>query len=206
MPQRRNVARPGRIARRATSAGQRGAERAAAPFQPYGEEVIDRIVAEWGEVLPGDDAAAREITASVLRIATLIEKDTQRMLGRYGLLDTEYRLLSGLRRAGAPFCRSPSELSPRYVPVTSGGLTGVIDRLARRGLVRRLTNPTDGRGILVELTAEGRSLSERVMAAVAERQALLLHGFGEPQRHEAAALLRRLLRAANAAFGSSPFD
>ncbi len=206
MPRSRN-ARPRRVTGRAASgAGRRARNAAAAAFQPYGEEVIDRIVAEWAEVLPGDDRAAREITASVLRIATLIEKDTQRILVRHGLLDTEYRLISGLRRAGPPFCRSPSELSPRYVPVTSGGLTGVIDRLARRGLVRRLTNPTDGRGILVELTAEGRVLSERVMASVAERQALLLHGLGESQRRDAASLLRRLLRAANATFGSSPFD
>lgn len=206
MPRSRN-ARPRRITRRAASgAGRRARNAAAAAFQPYGEEVIDRIVAEWAEVLLGDDRAAREITASVLRIATLIEKDAQRILVRHGLLDTEYRLISGLRRAGPPFCRSPSELSPRYVPVTSGGLTGVIDRLARRGLVRRLTNPTDGRGILVELTAEGRTLSERVMASIAERQALLLHGLGESQRREAASLLRRLLRAANATFGSSPFD
>ncbi|MGH8328156.1 MAG: MarR family winged helix-turn-helix transcriptional regulator, partial [Steroidobacteraceae bacterium] len=78
--------------------------------------------------------------------------------------------------------------------------------LARRGLVRRLTNPTDGRGILVELTATGRALSERVMASVAERQTLLVHGLGESQRREAASLLRGLLRAANATFGSSPFD
>jgi DNA-binding MarR family transcriptional regulator len=178
----------------------------AQPFEPYGEEVIERIVAEWADVLPGDDRAAREITASVLRIATLIEKETQRVLAHYGLLDTEFRLLGGLRRAGPPFCRSPSELSPRYVPVTSGGMTGVINRLARRRLVRRLTNPTDGRGILVELTADGRVLIERVMASVAERQALLVHGLGESERREAAALLRRLLRAANAAFGASPFD
>jgi DNA-binding MarR family transcriptional regulator len=207
MPPSRN-APSNRTPQRAARASPRRAARAEArPFEPYGEEVIDRIVAEWASVLPGDDRAAREITASVLRIATLIEKETQRVLAHYGLLDTEFRLLGGLRRAGPPFCRSPSELSPRYVPVTSGGMTGVIDRLARRRLVRRLTNPTDGRGILVELTADGRVLIERVMASVAERQALLVHGLGEePDRRQAASLLRRLLRAANVAFGASPFD
>jgi DNA-binding MarR family transcriptional regulator len=182
------------------------ADGAAGGSEPFGEAVIDRIVAEWSTVVPGQDAAAREITASVARIATLIQKDTQRVLAQYALLDTEFRLLGGLRRAGPPFCRSPSELSPRYVPVTSGGLTGVINRLVRRRLVRRLGHPHDGRGVLVALTASGRKLIEAAMSAVAAQQARILVGLTPAQRQQAARLLRRLLRAANVAFGVSPVD
>jgi len=175
-------------------------------FEPFGEAVIDRIVAEWNAVVPGQDAVAREIAATNARIATLIQKDAQRVLAKFALRDTEFRLLGGLRRAGPPFCRSPSELSPRYVPVTSGGLTGVINRLVRRKLVRRLGHPRDGRGVLVELTAPGRGLIEAAMAAVAAREACIVVGLTAAQRRHAARLLRRLLRAANVAFGVSPAD
>lgn len=187
-------AKPGTA--RATSAG----------FEPLDEAVIDRIVAEWQAVVPQQDPAAREITAAAARIATLLQKDTQRVLTQFDLRDTEFRLLGGLRRAGPPFCRSPSELSPRYVPVTSGGLTGVINRLVRRKLVHRLGHPRDGRGVLVELTASGRTLIEAAMAAVAVRQARIVVGLSAAQRRQAARLLRRLLRAANAAFGASHVD
>jgi|HubBroStandDraft_1064217.scaffolds.fasta_scaffold40850_3 DNA-binding MarR family transcriptional regulator len=175
-------------------------------FEPFGEAVIDRIVAEWNDVVPRQDAVAREIAAIVSRIATLMQKDTQRVLGQFGLLDTEFRLLAGLRRAGPPFCSSPSELSPRYVPLTSGGLTGVINRLARRKLVRRLVHPHDRRGVLVELTAHGRKLIEAAMGAVAARESSLIAGLNAAQRRHAAQLLRQLLRAANTAFGVSPYD
>jgi DNA-binding MarR family transcriptional regulator len=178
----------------------------AAGFEPLDEAVIDRIVAEWQAVVPEQDAAAREITAAAARIATLLQQDTQRVLTKFDLLDTEFRLLGGLRRAGPPFCRSPSELSPRYVPVTSGGLTGVINRLVRRKLVRRLGHPRDGRGVLVELTLSGRALIEAAMTAVAARQARIVIGLSATQRRQAARLLRQLLRAANAAFGVSHVD
>ena len=184
----------------------RNASSTSAGFEPLDEAVIDRIVAEWQAVVPQQDAAAREITAAAARIATLLQKDTQRVLMQFDLRDTEFRLLGGLRRAGPPFSRSPSELSPRYVPVTSGGLTGVINRLVRRKLVRRLGHPRDGRGVLVELTASGRSLIETAMAAVAARQARIVVGLSAAQRRQAARLLRRLLRAANAAFGASHVD
>ncbi|HTY94503.1 MAG TPA: MarR family transcriptional regulator [Steroidobacteraceae bacterium] len=157
-------------------------------------------------MVPNQDASAREITASIARIATLMQKDTQRVLARFGLLDTEYRLLGGLRRAGPPFCSSPSELSPRYVPVTSGGLTGVVNRLARRKLVRRLVHPTDRRGVIIELTAPGRKLIEAAMGALAARTATVTRELSPARRIQAARLLRQLLRAANAAFGVSPFD
>jgi DNA-binding MarR family transcriptional regulator len=192
-----------------TRRGARGQPSSAKPvsgFEPFGEAVVDRIVAEWSAVVPRQDAVAREIAALVSRIATLMQKDTQRVLAQFGLLDTEFRLLGGLRRAGPPFCSSPSELSPRYVPLTSGGLTGVINRLARRKLVRRLVHPHDRRGVLVELTAQGRKLIEAAMAAVTARESSLMAGLTAAQRRQSARLLRQLLRAANAAFGVSPYD
>lgn len=38
---------------------------------------------------------------------------------------------------------------------TKGTLTGIVDRLADKGLVRRLACPHDGRGQIVQLTAAG---------------------------------------------------
>jgi DNA-binding MarR family transcriptional regulator len=46
-------------------------------------------------------------------------------------------------------------------------LTGVLDRLERRGLVERAANPSDRRSILIRLTLTGRTHAERVAAAFA---------------------------------------
>lgn len=42
--------------------------------------------------------------------------------------------------------------------ITKGTLTGIVDRLQEKGLVRRLPSATDGRSQLVALTAAGREL------------------------------------------------
>jgi MarR family transcriptional regulator, organic hydroperoxide resistance regulator len=46
-------------------------------------------------------------------------------------------------------------------------LTGVLDRLERRGLIERVAHPDDRRSILVRLTAAGERDAERVAAAFA---------------------------------------
>lgn len=46
--------------------------------------------------------------------------------------------------------------------ITKGTLTGIIDRLVRKDLVRRVDVPNDGRSTLVVLTAKGNQWFERV--------------------------------------------
>lgn len=49
--------------------------------------------------------------------------------------------------------------------ITKGTLTGVVDRLVAKKLVRRVASPTDGRSQTVELTAQGESLFARIFPA-----------------------------------------
>jgi DNA-binding MarR family transcriptional regulator len=52
-------------------------------------------------------------------------------------------------------------------------LTGILDRLERRGLVTRAPNPHDRRSVLVELTPSGRAAAKRIAAAFAAVEARL---------------------------------
>lgn len=93
------------------------------------------------------------------------------------------------------------ELGERTL-ITKGTLTGVVDRLAERGLVRRVASSTDRRSQIVQLTAEGDALFDRVFP---EHVSYLGVGFGQLQDAELGELellLRRLrlsLTAARAA-------
>lgn len=49
--------------------------------------------------------------------------------------------------------------------ITKGTLTGVVDRLEERGLVRRVGSPTDGRSTVVQLTPRGEAEFERAFPA-----------------------------------------
>ena len=49
--------------------------------------------------------------------------------------------------------------------ITKGTLTGVVDRLERKGLVTRETPPENRRSVIVQLTATGQQLFEQVFPA-----------------------------------------
>jgi len=49
--------------------------------------------------------------------------------------------------------------------ITKGTLTGVVDRLTDKKLVRRIASPSDGRSQIVQLTKRGETLFERIFPA-----------------------------------------
>lgn len=49
--------------------------------------------------------------------------------------------------------------------ITKGTLTGVVDRLEAKKLVRRIASPADGRSQLVQLTAKGEAVFGKVFPA-----------------------------------------
>ena len=59
----------------------------------------------------------------------------------------------------------PSKELGEKTLITKGTLTGVVDRLADKGLVRRVASPSDGRSQVVQLTRAGEKLFARVFPA-----------------------------------------
>ncbi len=162
---------------------------------PYLDAAVEMMLIEWSGVLPELDQGVKAIVARVARIDSRIRVATAAVLRRHALLDNEFRLLAGLMRGGPPYRRSPSELAPRYVPVTSGGLTGIAHRLERRGLIRRVAHGSDQRVVLIELTREGRALARQAMEGFAEVEQRLLGGLSKAEREEGNLFLRKLLRS-----------
>jgi DNA-binding MarR family transcriptional regulator len=78
-----------------------------------------------------------------------------------GLSPAEVNVLACLGEAEPPTIRRVGEATAQP-PST---LTGLLDRLERRGLVERRPNPRDRRSTLVALTRDGRSAARRVSAA-----------------------------------------
>ena len=77
--------------------------------------------------------------------------------------------------------------------LSSAGVTSRIDRLERRGLVRRLADPNDRRGVMIELTDAGLEIVDAAVAAnaVSDRQLLDRLDPGEVTALEG--ILRKLL-------------
>ena len=84
------------------------------------------------------------MTARLSRIGPLLARRQETIFDRFGLNRGEVGALSALRIAGPPHRLSPTRLG-KGLMLSSAGVTSRIDRLERRGLVRRLpTRTIDG--------------------------------------------------------------
>ena len=68
---------------------------------------------------------------------------------RLGISGTERKLLDVLDRLGP----STAGQLATHTGLTTGAITGVVDRLVKAGYARRETNPRDRRSVIVTLTA-----------------------------------------------------
>ena len=106
----------------------------------------------------------------------------------------EYAAL--LRRSGKPYQLSPGQLVHETL-VTSGTMTNRVDRLVTRGLVERLPDPGDRRGVQVRLTTAGRKAVDGALDALLAHEYDLLAGLSPAEATSLANALRVL---------SLPFD
>jgi DNA-binding MarR family transcriptional regulator len=73
----------------------------------------------------------------------------------------EYDVLYTLSKCPGPV--RISELN-HHVLLSQPALSRLVDRLARRGMVKRQPDPADGRGVLLSLTDAGRSIQREIGA------------------------------------------
>src|SRR3954453_12474762 len=156
------------------------------------EDLTDRIIDGWTGTQPDVDLSPLHVTARLSRVGPLLARRQETVFGRFGLNRGEAGMLSALRLAGPPHRLSPTRLA-KGLMLSSAGVTSRIDRLERRGYVRRLDDPNDRRGVLIELTDEGLQAVDAAVAAntVSERTLLGRLEAGELAALEA--ILRKLL-------------
>ena len=154
-------------------------------------EEIDRIVAQWSQRLPDMDPEAIEVSKRMWLLATLMQKAETERLKSFNLDRGEFDVIVTLFREGPPFKMNPTVIF-KSLMISSGGLTARLDRLEKMGLIRRDSDPEDRRGILVELTAKGRALTERAVRTYLGVGQDLVAPLTSKERKELASLLRKL--------------
>jgi DNA-binding MarR family transcriptional regulator len=154
---------------------------------------IDVFVEEWRRERPDLDFSAVEITARLVLLSGALQRDWDTSAAaNFDLGGGAFPVLLALRRVGAPFELTPTTLS-REAYLSSGGMTQLLDRLEQRGLVARRPHPTDRRGLLVQLTPDGRRLADDVLTLRLTKAAAFLAGLTAEQREQLQTLLRALL-------------
>jgi MarR family transcriptional regulator, 2-MHQ and catechol-resistance regulon repressor len=107
----------------------------------------------------------KENYADSLKLFTVLSKAYRSLMDRavkdmkqYGLTASEFTILEVLYHKGS----YPLQQIGEKVLITSGSMTYNIDKLEKRGLLRRVPNPSDRRVIYAELTDTGRELFDDI--------------------------------------------
>ena len=161
-------------------------------YTPVRVDEVDRLVAEWNRERPDLDVSASHTLTRITRLALLQAMSFTPVFARYGLTWGEHLVLAALRRAGPPFRLTPTVLFCGLL-LSSGAMTNRLDRLEETGLVRRLPDPNDRRGRLVELTAKGRRVVDKAVVDHIADEERLIAPLTRSERQQLAVLLRKLL-------------
>jgi DNA-binding MarR family transcriptional regulator len=162
------------------------------------KDPVDAIIEQWAEVRPDLDTAAMEIFGRIYRLTRAMGDRMDKAYATLGIGRGEFDVLATLRRSGEPYTLSPRQLSATLM-LTTGGMTGRLDKLERAGLLRRSPDPHDRRGLQVTLTEEGLALVDRAVGAGLAVQTEALSALDAEQAGQLAGLLRELLLATETA-------
>src|SRR3954449_5524910 len=155
------------------------------------KDEVDRLIEAWRRERPDLDVAPMEVLSRVSRLARHLDRARSQAFDTHGLESWEFDVLAALRRAGPPYELSPGRLLKETL-VTSGTMTNRVDRLASRGLVERLPDPQDRRGVLVRLTPIGLDTVDGALEGLLSRERNLLAGLPPADQRALAGLLRHL--------------
>ncbi|MEU1944220.1 MULTISPECIES: MarR family transcriptional regulator [unclassified Streptomyces] len=107
-----------------------------------------------------DDARLNEeLIDCLFAIRTQVHGELKDLAREAGLTDTQTDVLWRLSRAEEMTARRLSDL----LRCDASTATSMIDRLEKRGLVRRVPHPSDRRAKVIQLTPEGCALRDRVI-------------------------------------------
>ncbi|MDX8516230.1 MarR family winged helix-turn-helix transcriptional regulator [Mesorhizobium captivum] len=152
-----------------------------------------RAIEQWRKERPDLDVSPMGVIGRLSEVASLISRERLAPLfARFDLQSGEFDVLATLRRSGAPYALTPTELYEATM-VTSGAMTARLDRLEKAGLIQRAPHPSDRRGVVVRLTEKGLALVDDALTAHVANEHAILAGLTSEDREVLAKLLAKLI-------------
>jgi DNA-binding MarR family transcriptional regulator len=174
--------------------GPRSAKvRARRPATPDGEpecgdddfdEHVRWATAAW----PAIDPDVEGVVTRIEKAARYFDRSAADTLEKVRLTHGELKVLLRLTRAA----RGQGDIA-RSLLVSTGTMTNQLDKLESAGLVRRLPDPDDRRGKLVEMTEKGHETLDNYISVQAERETQLLSHLKATEKKQLIDLLRKCL-------------
>lgn len=94
----------------------------------------------------------------LMKASKSIEERIKRDIKRYGVSTTEFTILEALYHKGQLTVQQICDA----VLINSGSMTYVIDKLQKRGLLKRFPSQQDRRVVQVQITDEGKEVMDEI--------------------------------------------
>ncbi|MGE5690684.1 MAG: MarR family winged helix-turn-helix transcriptional regulator [Pseudomonadota bacterium] len=162
-------------------------------------DVVDAKLEVLGRELPQIDLPTEGVVQRIQRLAWLLNRSLNETAASYGLTHADWGLLGSLRAAGAPYRQTAGTLA-QHLSITPGAMTSRLDKLERRGLVRRVPDEADRRVLQIELTDEGDRMWSEAVGVQAEKERMIAAALDDGEKEQLNDLLRKLMLS----FGAVP--
>lgn len=130
-----------------------------------------------------------EILRSLRRITRAIDIHSRRLAQAHRLTGPQLVCLRQIHKDGET---TPSALA-RQISLSQATVTGILDRLAARGLVTRVRSESDRRRVMLTLTAAGRAVADTAPSPLQQRFADRLTALPEEGQARIAEVLQQIV-------------
>ena len=155
---------------------------------------VQSVIDAQKRQFPRLDYSAKAVAARLVRLGTVFIAAIERVAAAFGLSANEYVILCVLRGSGRPFRLPPKAITP-LMPLSSGGMTNILHGLAARSLIERLPDPSDRRGVLIQMIPLAVKLIDQAIAAHVAEEHRMVAALEVKERRALQELLSKLLLA-----------
>jgi DNA-binding MarR family transcriptional regulator len=155
---------------------------------------LDDSLEIWAREIPDLDPVTEGIIERIQILSFNVNQSMEETLAAYELDRRSYQLLGKLRRHGAPYRVSAGKLAME-LRLSSGAMTNRLDRMEKAGLIRRLPDPNDRRGTLIEPTEAGHKAWDETVGEAARREAQFSSVLSDAEKAKLHDLLRGFMQA-----------
>lgn len=125
------------------------------------------------------------------RAQKAISETTNQFFQQKGLNPTEFAVLELLYHKG----RQPLQQIGNKILLASGSITYVVDKLEKRGLLNRVSSPTDRRVTYAEISEEGAAFMSEIFPEHEKELHELMSALSPEEKETAIELLKKLGRS-----------
>jgi len=149
------------------------------------------ILSQWQRERPDINPAPMAVCGEIWRAGERLRLGVLANLVDYGLDFAGFDVILTLRRQGHGETLSPSALAKEMMLSTSA-MTNRLDRLEKRGLIKRTLDPNDRRGLKIILSDEGFALADEMVVSHVDTEERMLSALTNAERKQLRSLLTKV--------------